>query len=39
MIEWDNDLPPFAKLLAEADQANAVAAQARSPENSRAIAC
>jgi uncharacterized protein (UPF0276 family) len=39
MIEWDNDLPPFATLLEEAGKADAVAAQARSPENRRAIAC
>ncbi|WP_445504690.1 MNIO family bufferin maturase [Microvirga sp. G4-2] len=39
MIEWDNDLPPFATLLAEAAKADVVATQARHPENRRAVAC
>jgi uncharacterized protein len=38
MIEWDNDLPPFATLLAEAKKADAVALTACSSENNRAIA-
>jgi uncharacterized protein (UPF0276 family) len=28
LIEWDNDLPPLSKLLAEAERADAVAANA-----------
>lgn len=32
LIEWDNDLPPFAVLLAEAARADAVAARAIRPE-------
>lgn len=32
LIEWDNDLPPFAVLLAEAARADAVAAHAIRPE-------
>ena len=39
MIEWDNDLPPLATLLAEAAKADAVAARACNPENYRAVAC
>lgn len=39
MIEWDNDLPPFAALLAEAVKADAVAHKACNPESCRAIAC
>src|SRR5918995_1228112 len=39
MIEWDNALPPFATLLAEAAKADAVAARACNPENHRAVAC
>ena len=39
MIEWDNDLPPFATLLAEAAKADAVARDARNPESHRAVAC
>jgi uncharacterized protein len=38
MIEWDNDLPPFATLLAEAAKADAVAALACNPESRRAVA-
>ncbi len=40
MIEWDNDLPPFATLLAEAAKADAVAARGlQSGEHDRAVAC
>jgi uncharacterized protein (UPF0276 family) len=39
MIEWDNDLPPFATLLAEAAKADAVARDARNRESRRAVAC
>jgi len=39
MIEWDNDLPPFAALLAEAAKADAVARVACNPESRRAVAC
>jgi uncharacterized protein len=39
MIEWDNALPPFAMLLAEATKADAVARNACNPESRRAVAC
>jgi uncharacterized protein len=39
MIEWDNDLPPFATLLAEAAKADDVARDACNPESRRAVAC
>jgi uncharacterized protein len=39
MIEWDNDLPPFAMLLAEATKADAVARNACNPESRHAVAC
>jgi uncharacterized protein (UPF0276 family) len=39
MIEWDNDLPPFARLLTEAAKADNVARDACNPESGRAIAC
>lgn len=38
LIEWDNDLPSFAALLAEAARADAVAAQAVRAETCRAAA-
>jgi uncharacterized protein len=38
MIEWDNDIPPFATLMAEAAHADAVAATALTPERHRARA-
>jgi uncharacterized protein (UPF0276 family) len=38
MIEWDNDLPPFATLLTQAAKADAAAAQAHTVENDRALA-
>ena len=36
LIEWDNDMPPFAQLLAEADRANQSAADALALEVRRA---
>jgi uncharacterized protein (UPF0276 family) len=38
LIEWDNDLPSFAQLLAEAERADAVASRAfgRGPSNALA---
>jgi len=39
MIEWDNDLPPFAALLAEAAKADAVARDVCNPESRRAVPC
>jgi uncharacterized protein (UPF0276 family) len=39
MIEWDNDLPPFAALLAEAARADGVARGACNSELRRAVAC
>ncbi len=38
MIEWDNDLPPVATLLAEAGKADAVARDVCHPESRRAVA-
>lgn len=38
LIEWDNDLPSFAQLLAEADRANAIAAVALGHGHSHARA-
>jgi uncharacterized protein (UPF0276 family) len=38
MIEWDNDIPPFATLMAEAARADAVAGAALVPEQRRASA-
>jgi uncharacterized protein (UPF0276 family) len=38
LIEWDNDLPSFAQLLAEADRADAVATAALGHGHSRALA-
>jgi uncharacterized protein len=38
MIEWDNDLPPFATLLAEANKADAVLEAAFAPEVCHAVA-
>lgn len=38
LIEWDNDLPAFARLLAEAERADAVAAAALGRGQSRALA-
>jgi uncharacterized protein (UPF0276 family) len=38
MIEWDNDIPPFATLLAEAMKADAVSDAALAPEARHAIA-
>ena len=38
LIEWDNDLPSFTQLLAEADRANAVATAALDRGYSRALA-
>jgi uncharacterized protein (UPF0276 family) len=38
MIEWDNDLPPFSTLLAEAAKADRVARDACKPESRRAVA-
>jgi uncharacterized protein (UPF0276 family) len=39
LIEWDNDIPAFSTLLAEARKADQVAAQALDPEPARAAAC
>jgi uncharacterized protein len=36
LIEWDNDLPAFATLLSEAEQADAIAAVNLEPERRRA---
>ena len=38
LIEWDNEIPPFATLLVEAARADTVRAQALSPEVRRAAA-
>ncbi len=38
LIEWDNDIPPFAMLLAEAARADAVAGAARHGRPSHAVA-
>jgi uncharacterized protein (UPF0276 family) len=38
LIEWDNDLPPFATLLAEAERADRVLADTRTPEACHALA-
>jgi uncharacterized protein (UPF0276 family) len=35
MIEWDNDIPPFATLMAEAARADSVADAALTPEQRR----
>jgi uncharacterized protein (UPF0276 family) len=37
LIEWDNDIPSFATLLAEAARADEVAAAALAPEAHRAV--
>jgi uncharacterized protein (UPF0276 family) len=37
LIEWDNDLPPFARLLEEARRADAVAVTALHREPTRAL--
>jgi uncharacterized protein (UPF0276 family) len=37
LIEWDNDLPSVATLLAEAERADAIAAAAQEPERRRAV--
>jgi uncharacterized protein (UPF0276 family) len=39
LIEWDNDVPPFATLLAEAAQADRIAARALSRGATGAAAC
>ena len=39
LIEWDNDIPPFATLLGEAARADSVAAVACGSEARRAAAC
>jgi hypothetical protein len=38
LIEWDNDLPPFAVLLGEAARADAVRAASRSEAHTHAVA-
>jgi uncharacterized protein len=38
MIEWDNDIPPFATLLAEANKVDAVAETVLQPEVRHAVA-
>jgi hypothetical protein len=38
LIEWDNDLPTFARLRAEADRADAVAAAVLGRGDARAVA-
>src|SRR6516164_9133835 len=38
LIEWDNDIPPFASLLAEGRRADEVAAQALALEPRHAVA-
>ncbi len=38
LIEWDNDLPSFSQLLAEADRADAVAAAALGHGRAHALA-
>jgi uncharacterized protein len=38
LIEWDNDIPSFATLLAEARRADEVAARALTSEPRRAVA-
>jgi hypothetical protein len=38
LVEWDNELPPFARLRAEADRAAAVAATALCGRHRRALA-
>jgi hypothetical protein len=38
LIEWDNDLPSFTNLLAEADRADAIATAALDPGYSHALA-
>ena len=38
LIEWDNDLPSFSRLLAEAARADAVAAEARQERAAHAVA-
>jgi hypothetical protein len=37
LIEWDNDLPPFSTLLAEASRADAIASAERTKEPTRAV--
>jgi len=39
LIEWDNDIPSFATLLAEAERADAVAGAALNEQDSRAVSC
>jgi uncharacterized protein (UPF0276 family) len=38
LIEWDNDIPAFARLLTEAERADAVAAAALDRDDGRALA-
>jgi uncharacterized protein (UPF0276 family) len=38
LIEWDNDIPPLATILAEAARADRIAANALAPEACRAVA-
>jgi uncharacterized protein (UPF0276 family) len=38
LIEWDNDIPALATILAEAARADRVAADASTPEARRAVA-
>jgi uncharacterized protein (UPF0276 family) len=38
LIEWDSEIPPFATILAEANTADAVAANALAPEERHAVA-
>jgi len=38
LIEWDNDLPPFATLLNEAERADRIMAEVFAPEARRAVA-
>jgi uncharacterized protein (UPF0276 family) len=37
LVEWDNELPPFSTLLAEASRADAIAAAAHTREPRRAV--
>lgn len=37
LVEWDNDLPPFSTLLAEASRADAIAMAERRQESSSAV--
>jgi hypothetical protein len=39
LIEWDNDIPPFARLLDEAEHADSVAASALNGDHAHALRC